>query len=120
MTEVVPIRAAAIPTLPGLELPAARSGPVTQLESEARAHIDALRAAGRLNEGHRLLVALVLDLARTVGIGAVTGKAAGVAMASRQLLDAMAQLPALVDEVSSDEWAQVLAALSGGGAGDDG
>lgn len=113
MSEVVAIRAAEVPTLPGLELPTARSGPMTQLETEARAHIEALRDAGRLGAGHRLLVALVLDLARTVGIGSSTGKAAGVAMASRQLLDAMAQLPALEPETGSDEWGQVVAALSG-------
>jgi hypothetical protein len=101
--------------LPGLDLPDVGRGAAPRLQLVAEAQIRALSDAGRLTAGDALLVGLVLDLARAVGIACQNGKAAGAAMAGRQLLDAMEKLPPLVDPGAGerDEWLDVVAALSG-------
>lgn len=104
------------PSLPGLNLPQ-HTLPTTALEREALTLVRELDEAGRLNAGHRLIVALVIDLARAVGMSSARGQAAGAAMASKQLMEAMAQLPLLVDAVASDEWSELVAALRGDDAG---
>lgn len=110
-----PIDAGGAQPLPGMALEVgSRLRPVTAMEREAIAHIQALADAGRLRTGDRLLVALVLDLSRTIGMGAATGKAAGVAMAARQLLDAMERLPTFTDPEDDNEWREAVAALTGG------
>lgn len=102
-------------TLPGLDDVGRNLGPTPRLQLIAEQQIAALNDAGRLDAGHALLVGLVLDLARAVGMACQAGKAAGAAMAGRQLLDAMAQLPPLHDpEDDGDEWRQVVDALAGG------
>lgn len=108
-----PDHAGELVPLPGLTLDSLRTIQ-TPIEREAVAQLEALNRAGVLNEGHRLVVALILDLCRTIGIGAATGRAAGTAMAARQLLDAMDKLPPLVPEHDPhDDWADVVRALSG-------
>lgn len=97
---------AAVLPLPGLERPAR---PVGFMESEAQAHIDALRAAGRIGDSHRLLVALVLSQARSADIG--MGKIAG-SHAAKLLAEAMEKLPPLEDDAEDDAWAAVVAALA--------
>lgn len=78
------------PTLPGLDdaMPA-----TTAMEKAARMQIQQLRADGMLGPENAITVALVLDLARVVGISCQKGRAAGAALAARQLLDAMEKLP---------------------------
>lgn len=105
------MRSQAAQVLP-LDLPAQHLA-TTELEREAQSLIRELAEAGRLNSGHRLLVALVIDLARAVGMSSARGQAAGAAMASKQLMEAMAQLPELVDQVGSDDWGDLVAALRG-------
>lgn len=92
--------------LPGLERP---ERPTGFMEQEATAHIAALRAAGRIDDGHRLLVAMILSQARSADIG--MGKIAG-SHAAKLMFEAMDQLPPLTPDTGSDEWAQVVAALS--------
>lgn len=91
--------------LPGLST----SRPVGTLEREARAHVDRLAAAGRLDVGDGLLVALILQLARSADLG--LGKIAGV-QAAKQLFECMDQLPPLAPPAEADEWGQVVAALA--------
>ena len=113
MPQTEPAAAEVVPMLPGLDGLADRRGSGTvALERIALEHVQALADAGRIGAGDRLLVALIIDLARAVGMSSAYGKAAGAAMAARQLLDAMDKLPPLVEEGGADEWAAVVAALA--------
>ena len=99
--------------LPGLVV----SGPEIPLVAAAARHLDYLRKAGLLSAEHELTGQLVLDLARVVGISTHSGKAAGAAMAARQLLDAIATLPAHEPEIT-DPWAELQAVLANAGSDD--
>lgn len=89
--------------LPGLAAP--DRGGVTELERAARRSLAALDSAGLLQENHAVLMQLVLDLARAVGLGAASGRASAAAMAAAQLREAWAMLPTLdMDTGSGDEW----------------
>ena len=79
------------PTFDGLTLP---TGTTTPLEVAAQATLAALDADGLLEPRHALTSQLVLDLSSSIGAGVRTGKTAAVALAARQLLDALASLPA--------------------------
>lgn len=102
--------------LPGLDLvghgAGDRSAPA--LERLALGYVARLQDDGRLAEpADQLIAAMVVDLARAVGMSARAGKAAGAAMAGRQLLDAIEALRASTAPVAgADEWAEVVAALS--------
>lgn len=78
------------PFLPGLgDLePAA-----TAMEVAARKQLERLAADGMIDESHAIVVQLVLDLARAVGLSTNKGRAAGAALAARQLMDALDRLP---------------------------
>lgn len=78
------------PPLPGM---ADLAPAETPLEVAARLQIEDLRSRGLLDQSHAITVQLVLDLARVVGLSAAKGKAAGAALAARQLQDAVAALP---------------------------
>lgn len=93
------------PTLPGLSLP---SSGVTDLERAALASMEALDADGVLEPRHALTVQLVLELSRVIGAGVRTGKTAAVAMAAKQLLEAIESLPTPApDPGDKDPWAEL-------------
>lgn len=66
---------------------------ITPMETSARASLAALDAAGLLSARHALTCQLILELARVIGAGVRTGKTAAVAMAAKQLLEAIDSLP---------------------------
>lgn len=83
------------PTLPGLDSPRPDATP---MEQAARDTITRLRDEGRLTDQHQVPAQLVIDLARAVGISAEAGKAAGMAMAARELREALLLLPQTVND----------------------
>lgn len=93
-------------TLPGLPgLGEAPEG-VSVLEAAARRSLQALADASLLNESHALPMALVLDLARSVGKAVAKGQGAAAAMAAAQLREAWQLLPDLDGAAAGggDEW----------------
>lgn len=103
----------AAPTLPGLERLRTSDATSPRLELLAVAYVAQLEADGQLADpADALVAAMVVDLARALGMSARTGKAAGAAMAGRQLLDAIVDLRDRVRPAGVDEWAQVVEALS--------
>jgi hypothetical protein len=78
------------PELTGLE----RLQPgATPMEKAAASQLDHLRGAGLLGPHTAMLEQLILDLARVIGLAAVKGRSAGMAMAARELREAIEQLP---------------------------
>lgn len=81
-----------------------------RLEKAARALLEQLREKGLIQAEHVLLEQIILDLSRAVGISAQSGKAAGMAMAAKELREYLALLPKanddafqqLLDELNSD------------------
>lgn len=63
------------------------------LEKAANEYISELEKQGLIKPVHALTVQLVKDLARAAGISARDGKASGMAMATKELREAMALLP---------------------------
>lgn len=92
-----------LPGLPGLD--DAPEG-VSVLEAAARRSLQALADASLLNESHALPMALVLDLARSVGRAVGKGQGAAAAMAAAQLREAWLLLPDLdgAGAGGGDEW----------------
>lgn len=103
-------------TLPGLDLVGRGAGDrsAPALERLALGYVAELNAGAQLADpADQLIAAMVVDLARAVGLSARAGKAAGAAMAGRQLLDAIAALREHTAPADGpDEWAQVVAALA--------
>lgn len=98
-------------TFPGLE-PAGGQAFTTPLELAAMETLRELREQGLLRREHSLTVQLVLELARAVGRGVASGRASAVAMAAKQLTEAMALLPAPSSEdvpLESSDWRAFLA-----------
>ena len=93
--------------LPGL--PEVANRPVGSLEREARAHVSALIDADRLKPGHRLLVAMILQTARSADLS--VGKIAGV-QAAKLVFEAMEKLPDLEPAETSDAFGQIIDALA--------
>lgn len=87
--------------------------PVSAIEVAAVRHIEFLHSRGLLGPEHGLTAQLILDLSRSVGMGARAGKAAGVALAARQLMDAMALLPAPPPPAERSTWDLVVGAING-------
>lgn len=94
------------PTLPGLAQPAPSA---SQLELAAHRQLQALSERGLLTDAHAITAQLVRDLAAVIGQSCRTGKAAAAALASKQLLDALALLPPL--PVEGDPFDQLLRSL---------
>lgn len=99
--------------LPGL-------GVADQMESAmvtaARSTIRALAELGRLEPRHAVLTQLILSLAEAIDRGTRTGRASAVAMASKELREALLQLdPPPEDGAQGEdarlELAKLLAAL---------
>lgn len=86
------------PFLPGME---ALSPAPTAMETAARVMLAHLNEQGLLGPQHALQVQLVMDLARAIGISAQKGRAAGMALASRELREAFALLPQSTDDAFS-------------------
>ncbi|HEY4267097.1 MAG TPA: hypothetical protein VGM94_02785 [Galbitalea sp.] len=80
----------------------------TRMELAARRQIAKLREDGRLTDEHIIVEQMILDLSRAVGISAQKGRAAGVALAARELREAIALLP----KTMSDEFADLQAELA--------
>lgn len=76
----------------------------TAMEKAAHRVLDKLADDGLLTSEHDLIKQTIVDLSRAVGISAQNGKAAGMAMAAKELREFMALLPKLED----DEWSQEL------------
>lgn len=89
------------PELPGFE---DLRPDATAMEKAAHKLLKKLRDDGLLNDEHVLIEATIIDLSRAVGMSAQSGKAAGMAMAAKELREFMALLPKLED----DEWSQEL------------
>jgi hypothetical protein len=99
--------------LPGLEppTPPAESTEPTRMELAAAKLLEQLRADGLLKAEHVLAEALILELCRAIGGSGAKGRASAVALASRELREALALLPKtgadaykeLVDDVNDDE-----------------
>lgn len=92
------------PPLPGLD---AVDIPASPAETAAHRLLTWYNAQGLLTEQHVLLCQMILDLARAMGISATKGRAAGTALAAKQLLDALDRLPA-----GGDEFAKIMAELT--------
>ena len=93
--------------LPGL---ATAGAPANSMQLAARTYLEHLQSLGKLEPQHGLTVQLVLELSTVVGKAAAKGQAAAMSMASRELREAMATLPA---PASSDAFAAFMAELSG-------
>ena len=88
------------PSLAGLTLPAAGR---SHLTDAARSTLAALDAAGALSDEHALTVQLILDLSAALDAGLGSGRlSVATSQAVRQLLDAMATLPAAPDAASAE------------------
>jgi len=83
---------------------------MTPMELAAKQQLDQLRAEGRLTDQHVIVEQLILALARGVGESAARGRAAGVALAARELREAIALLPQSVNDEFADLAAQLTAA----------
>lgn len=79
------------PTLDGLTLPG--QGRASGMEAAAMRTIRRLDQAGVLDEADTLTVQLVLELAAVIGRGVTSGRASAVAMAAKELREALATLP---------------------------
>lgn len=94
--------------LPGLSIPEPEK---TAMEKAAQTYIDSLRESQLLQPHHVLTEQLILELARAIGLSAVKGRAAGMALASKQLMEAMESLP---QPVGNDDFALFLEELKSG------
>jgi len=93
------------PFLPGMA--PLDPGP-TPLERAARIQIQKLADDGLLNENHAIAVQLVLDLSRAIGVSATRGRASAMALAAKELREALALLPAN----DTDEFSTLMAQLA--------
>lgn len=93
------------PFLPGMA--PLDAGP-TPLEQAARIQLQKLADDGLLNDNHAIAVQLVLDLARAIGVSATRGRASAMALASKELREALALLPAH----DTDEFSTLMAQLT--------
>lgn len=78
------------PMLPGFEAPATA---MTKLETRCAQHIEMLQTLGLLKDSDQVMAQLVMDLAHAVALSAQAGKAAGTALATKPLMDALDRLP---------------------------
>ncbi|NTW39354.1 MAG: hypothetical protein HGA44_05600 [Cellulomonadaceae bacterium] len=104
------------PTFPGLEIEVQTGMRApSALELAAVATLTELRSQGLLRREHSLTVQLVLELSRAVGQGVMHGRASAVAMAAKQLTEAMALLPIPADDApgESTDWLAFQAAVQG-------
>lgn len=90
MTDPNPSQADLEPFLPGM---ASLEPAATPMERAARLQIASLRDRGMLTADHAIVVQLVLDLARAIGLSAGKGRASALAMAAKELREAVALLP---------------------------
>lgn len=82
------------PALPGLE----QAGTPSNLMAQAAAQlIETLRSQQLIEAHHVLTVQLVLDLSTVIGKAAAKGQAAAMALAAKELREAMSLLPQPAD-----------------------
>lgn len=81
-----------------------------RLERAAMSLLEQLRAKDLIQPEHVLLEQIILDLSRAVGISAQSGKAAGMAMAAKELREYLALLP----KANDDAFQQLLDELNSG------
>lgn len=94
------------PFLPGMSDVAPA---LTGMERAARVMLGRLDAQNLLDDGHALTVQLILDLSAVIGRAALKGQAAGMALASRELREAIALLPT----AGNDAWEQMMRDMRG-------
>ena len=100
------------PSLPGLTLGSSGTTP-SELETAARATIQALDEGGLLEPRHALTVQLILGLSRSLGRDMAMGKiTVAMSQATRQLLDAIATLPVPTGAPADDAWDALASALA--------
>lgn len=92
------------PFLPGMAPLDAGPSP---LEQAARLQIKHMRDRNLLTHEHAIAVQLVLDLARAIGVSATRGRASAMALAARELREALLLLPA----GDTDEFAELMKQL---------
>jgi len=90
------------PMLPGFEVPATR---MTPLETRCAQHIKMLQDTGLLQDQDQVMAQLVMDLAHAVALSAMAGKAAGTALATKPLMDALDRLP---KPAAADRFTQMM------------
>ena len=97
------------PTLPGLTPPTPETGALTDA---AIATVAALESDGLLEPRHALTVQLVLGLAQNIDRAMSAGKVTvALAQSTKQLLDALAALPA-PDTTPDDAWDEMARAFA--------
>jgi hypothetical protein len=94
--------------LPGLE-PAAPG--LSPIERAARRTLSALKAVDLVDERHALPMQLILDLSTVVGAACRKGQAAAAAMATAQILAALATLMPEAEGGEGDGYDQLAADL---------
>lgn len=89
------------------------TGPKGVLRTAAETTIAAKRAAGLLDDGHDLTVALILELASAVDRGLTWGKVSvATTTLAKELREAMASLPSPEVAGAGGAWEQIVAELS--------
>lgn len=78
------------------------------LQVAAEKYVSFLQDEGLLTEAHVLTVQLVLDLARACGLSASKGRASGMALASKELREALELLP---KPEATDEFSEMMKAM---------
>lgn len=78
------------PTFTDLDVPQPAT---TEIEKAARLTLHTLHEQGLLHPEHALICQLILDLSRVIGRGVAAGRAAAVALAAKQLVEAVDSLP---------------------------
>jgi hypothetical protein len=66
---------------------------MTPMQRAAEAQLEALDAAGLLTPRHAVIVALVRELSTVIGLSARNGRGSAMAMAAKELREALALLP---------------------------
>jgi hypothetical protein len=84
------------------------------MEKAAAKQLESLRGEGLLNASHGMLEQLIMDLARAVGHSAAAGRGSALAMASKELREAMFLLP--VQAGPADPWTAFQDDLAKAGA----
>ena len=84
----------------------------TKLETAAHQMLQQLHQDGVIDDSHVLIEQVIVDLARAVGISAQQGKAAGMAMAAKELREYLLLLP----KTGDDAFKEFMAELTGGDA----
>lgn len=81
------------------------SDPSTPMEKAVERQIEWLTGQGKLDESHTIVVALIRELADVIGKSAGRGRGSSVALASKELREALLLLPVVDGE--ADPWTEL-------------